>query len=146
MTTEIQQKNGPTSIVWRTFIVRKGALCDRVLQPVESDRMTAACAFENHKAPDPDCTCGVYAFYQPAIAWDARPRHDGIQALARCSYSGQTIIAERGIRTEHMLVYRVYIVEAQSMSAKDTNALYERYPDIEFIFVGKDELLTILQG
>jgi hypothetical protein len=106
----------------RTFRVGPGG----VLYPLFSDTAwsegvnTARCrlappsgaqtvGWESHTAPEPDCTCGFYAYAGEAAALEyAFARH----VLAVVSCWGHVIAGTRGIRAEHARIEAIWLSEA----------------------------------
>jgi hypothetical protein len=99
----------------RTFRVGPGG----VLYPLFSDtawragQQTARCRAADlsdpddaHRAPDPDCTCGLYAYATVAVADEyAHARH--VLAVVACW--GRIIAGTRGIRAEHARVEALWM-------------------------------------
>jgi hypothetical protein len=102
----------------RTFRIGPGG----VLYPLFSDtawsagQQTARCRAADsadpddaHGAPDPDCTCGLYAYATAAVADEyAQARH--VLAVVACC--GRIIAGTRGIRAEYARVEALWMSSA----------------------------------
>lgn len=82
--------------------------------PWETGDNTAACRLQTpwsdphdrHRAPDPDCSCGFYAYADPRSAVDyAYSEH--VLAVVACW--GRTIAGTRGLRAEHARVEALWL-------------------------------------
>ena len=90
-----------------------------------------------HETPEPDCTCGFYAYASDVAAAQEYPSAQHVLAVVACW--GRVIAGTRGIRAQHARV------EALWMSAAvppDLAAMVaERYPDTT-VYTDKQLMLT----
>jgi hypothetical protein len=81
-------------------------------EPWHDGSNTARCVRKGrppHRSPDPDCTCGFYAYgTEPAVSEHPRSRH----VLAVVSCWGRIIAGTRGLRAEHSRIEALWLSPA----------------------------------
>ncbi|MHA3704018.1 hypothetical protein ACXR2U_17760 [Jatrophihabitans sp. YIM 134969] len=81
-----------------------------VATPWTAATTTAVCATgASHVAPDPDCTCGLYAYAGPPTA--AEQAH-AVHVLAVVAVWGHVVLGTRGLRAQHARVEAVWFSAA----------------------------------
>jgi hypothetical protein len=78
-----------------------------------------------HAAPDPDCTCGFYAYGSEAAAGD-HPHGRHVLAVVACW--GRLIAGTRGLRAEHARIEALWLSEA--VPAELAAQVRDRYPSV----------------
>lgn len=142
--TQLETRPGPTAIVWRTLLLDSNGILRNKSNQAQAALMDSNC--ERHgNTPDPDCGCGLYAYYEAIEAWLQRTRNEMLPVLARCTYYGTTIVGERGVRTQHIKLKRVYIIsDVLDASTSLVDLARQQYPTVEVVCATGEEALTIL--
>ena len=95
----------------RTFRVGPGGVLYPLFsaEPWRDGPNTAQCRFAEHAAPDPDCSCGFYAYADEASAGEyAQARY----VLAVVSCWGRVVAGSRGVRAEHARIDGLWVSPA----------------------------------
>jgi hypothetical protein len=135
----------PTSGEWQ-FIGGIGHVWDSAEQHAECRNGFG------HEAPDEQCGCGIYGWYEPKPVFDQYLDHwmsdTRIQmpALAHCLYWGKTVIGTQGVRTEYVRVEKLYVIQPDHISFQLDITGIKGWEDVNIQYVRPPELLTILQG
>jgi len=95
--------------LYRVAWPKEGPLRARCLRHLEQSILArAACAVENHEAPDPDCSCGIHAMWEP---WDI-PRLSVPQpwdlVVGRVHGWGRVVLGEIGWRAAFVRPVELY--------------------------------------
>jgi hypothetical protein len=89
-----------------------------------------------HRAPDPDCTCGFYAYAdEPSGAESPYVRH----VVAAVTCWGRVIAGTRGVRVEHSRIEAIWF--SPRVPADLVAEVTERYPSVT-IYADKTALLA----
>ncbi len=131
----------------RTFRVDR----DGALYPLYTDRPwvagsnTARCRHRPHRAPDPGCRCGFYAYGDPV--WTvAQPPSRSV--LAVVALWGGLEVATRGVRAEHGRIQALWL--HRRVPDEVVRAVQRRYPHVRLYRDRRDLLvehpLTVLSG
>ena len=92
--------------------------------------------WEPHTAPEPDCTCGYYAYGSEEAALEyAFARH----VLAVISCWGHVVAGTRGIRAQHARVEAIWMSE--TVPADLAAMVRSQYPSVE-VFADKASMLA----
>lgn len=130
---------------YRTF--KWGTLGPYLTGMVRPDRWaenhTASCYTwprrENHAAtPDPNCTCGIYAWYSAARNWPQDWSTGGYQIFGAVQVSGSCVLGSLGLRAERATVLAVTAPDGHDSLFR--SAMREAYPNTR-IYATKSELL-----
>ena len=109
-------------------------------EPWPTETSSAKCnRGKPHQAPDPDCTCGFYAYGNRswvenygAYAWSR-------VVLAAVHCSGRLVAGEKGLRGEKMRLVACYV--SRGVPRETFARLRENYPEVEF-FTSRKALLA----
>ena len=109
-------------------------------QPWPTETSSAKCARDRpHKAPDPDCTCGFYAYGNRSWIEREGQYNWSRLVLAAVHCSGRLVAGEKGLRGEKMRLVACYV--SKGLPKRVRELLHEHYPEVEF-FTSRKALLT----
>lgn len=108
--------------------------------PWPTETSSAVCnRGRSHTAPDPECTCGFYAYGNRAWVEQYGPYAWSRLVLAAVHCSGRLVAGEKGLRGERMRLVACYVHKGFPQGVLDL--LREHYPEVEF-FTSRRALLS----
>ena len=143
----------PVSRIWRAFYLDGGRLAGFTGTIWWGEEMEAVCLVlteREHQAPQLNCKCGIYGYYEAAPVWydQIEPYlHQQQTILAHCSFWGQVIMGDRGLRVANARIEKAYVIDAGRLLWNTNlcaNSLRRTYPTVDWTVVTKQEVLTTL--
>ena len=81
-----------------------------------------------HKAPDPDCSCGLYCLKDPAhVTRHVNPRIGGREVIGQVSIWGRVIVATEGYRAEYAKINHLFVPSYDSYDWDIAKWMYDIY-------------------
>lgn len=108
-------------------------------EPWPTETHSAKCnRGKSHPAPDPECTCGFYAYGNRSWVQEYGPYAWSRLILAAVHCSGRLVAGEKGLRGERMRLKACYVNKTAPSEVMER--LRENYPEVEF-FTSRKALL-----